>query len=222
MNWWEGNVTMGFGGNLFAGNTGGAEYSLTPRGRLRWVHPAGQLGVVERGDRATTARVYFGSLDLTVHAVTPRGKLKWQKCAGQLRDLLARRIGRDGTVYIGSFDGALLRARPAHRSGALALRDRRPRVRLAGARAAARVHRLHRRLGVRAWTAAAGCAGATTPATPIRSSPVLGPRAARRRADPLRGLLRRQPLRARRRDAAAGAGRTTRPRATRCCATATT
>ena len=41
MNWWEGNVTMGFGGNLFAGNTGGAEYSLTPRGKLRWVHPAG-------------------------------------------------------------------------------------------------------------------------------------------------------------------------------------
>ena len=41
MNWWEGNVTMGFGGNLFAGNTGGAEYSLTPRGPLRWVHPTG-------------------------------------------------------------------------------------------------------------------------------------------------------------------------------------
>ena len=52
MNWWEGNVTMGFGGNLFAGNTGGAEYSIdAARQARRWIYPAGQLGVVERRDR---------------------------------------------------------------------------------------------------------------------------------------------------------------------------
>ena len=105
MNWWEGNVTMGFGGNLFAGNTGGAEYSLTPRGKLRWVHPAGN-SVWSNAAIADDGTVYFGSLDLTVRAVTPRGKLKWQKGAGNFVTS-SPAIGRDGTVYIGSFDGAL-------------------------------------------------------------------------------------------------------------------
>ncbi len=105
VNWWEGNVTMGFGGNLFAGNTGGAEYSLTPRGKLRWVHPAGN-SVWSNAAIADDGTVYFGSLDLTVRAVTPRGKLKWQKGAGNFVTS-SPAIGRDGTVYIGSFDGAL-------------------------------------------------------------------------------------------------------------------
>ena len=34
VNWWEGNVTMGPGGVLYAGNTGGAEYALNPNGKV--------------------------------------------------------------------------------------------------------------------------------------------------------------------------------------------
>ena len=111
VNWWEGNVTMGFNGNLFAGNTGGAEYSLTPRGKLRWVHPAGN-SVWSNAAIGDDGTVYFGSLDLTVRAVTARGKPKWQKGAGNFVTS-SPALGRDGTVYIGSFDGSLLALRPA-------------------------------------------------------------------------------------------------------------
>jgi outer membrane protein assembly factor BamB len=105
VNWWEGNVTMGFGGNLFAGNTGGAEYSLTPRGKLRWVHPAGN-SVWSNAAIGDDGTVYFGSLDLSVRAVSAHGKLKWQRGAGHFV-ASSPALGRDGTVYVGSFDGAL-------------------------------------------------------------------------------------------------------------------
>src|SRR4051812_27952785 len=36
VNWWEGNVTLGPDGNLYTGNTGGAMYSFTRAGKLRW------------------------------------------------------------------------------------------------------------------------------------------------------------------------------------------
>jgi outer membrane protein assembly factor BamB len=110
VNWWEGNVTMGFGGNLFAGNTGGAEYSLTPRGKLRWVHPAGN-SVWSNAAIADDGTVYFGSLDLTVRAVRPNGRPKWQKGAGHFVTS-SPALGRDGTVFIGSFDGSLLALAP--------------------------------------------------------------------------------------------------------------
>ena len=76
MNWWEGNVTMGPGGVLYAGNTGGAEYALNPNGRLRWVLPDRQLGLVERGDRATTAASTSARSTSTIYAVDPRGQLQ--------------------------------------------------------------------------------------------------------------------------------------------------
>jgi outer membrane protein assembly factor BamB len=105
VNWWEGNVTMGFGGTLFAGNTGGAEYSLTPGGRLRWLFPAGN-SVWSNAAIADDGTVFFGSLDLTVYAVGPRGRLKWSTGTGNFVTS-SPAIGRDGTVYIGSFDGGL-------------------------------------------------------------------------------------------------------------------
>jgi hypothetical protein len=39
VDWWEGDVAVGPGGNLFTGNTGGVAYSFTPAGRLRWTLP---------------------------------------------------------------------------------------------------------------------------------------------------------------------------------------
>ncbi len=115
VNWFEGNVTMGFGGNLFAGNTGGAEYALTPGGRLRWVHPTGN-SVWSNAAIADDGSVYFGSLDLSLYAVSARGRLKWKTFLGNFVTS-SPAIGRDGTVYEGSFDGGLYALDP--RTGAV-------------------------------------------------------------------------------------------------------
>jgi outer membrane protein assembly factor BamB len=105
VNWWEGNVTMGPGGVLYAGNTGGAEYAINPNGRLRWLYPTGN-SVWSNAAIAPDGTVYFGSIDLNIYAVDSRGRLRWQRpTAGFVTSSPA--IGPDGTVYIGSFDGAL-------------------------------------------------------------------------------------------------------------------
>jgi outer membrane protein assembly factor BamB len=105
VNWWEGNVTMGPGGVLYAGNTGGAEYALNPNGRLRWLYPTGN-SVWSNAAIGDDGSVYFGSLDLNIYALDARGRLKWTRgTTGFVTSSPA--IGPDGTVYIGSFDGAL-------------------------------------------------------------------------------------------------------------------
>ena len=42
VSWWEGNVAIGPGGTIYAGNTGGAAYAINPDGTLRWAAPRGQ------------------------------------------------------------------------------------------------------------------------------------------------------------------------------------
>jgi outer membrane protein assembly factor BamB len=105
VNWWEGNVTMGPGGVLYAGNTGGAEYAIGSRGRRRWVFGTGN-SVWSNAAIADDGAVFFGSLDLNVYALDSRGRLRWKRpTAGFVTSSPA--IGPKGTVYIGSFDGAL-------------------------------------------------------------------------------------------------------------------
>ena len=105
VDWWEGNVTMGPGGILYAGNTGGAEYALNPNGRLRWVHPTGN-SVWSNAGIGPDGSVYFDSLDLNIYAVDKRGKLKWKR--GTLGfNTSSPAIGPRGTVYVGSFDNQL-------------------------------------------------------------------------------------------------------------------
>ena len=105
VDWWEGNVTMGPRGVLYAGNTGGAEYALNPNGRLRWLHPTGN-SVWSNAAIGRDGSVYFGSLDLNVYALDSRGRLKWKRpTLGFVTSSPA--IGPKGTVYIGSFDGQL-------------------------------------------------------------------------------------------------------------------
>jgi outer membrane protein assembly factor BamB len=105
VNWWEGNVTMGPGGVLYAGNTGGAEYALNPNGRLRWLHPTGN-SVWSNAAIARDGTVFFGSLDLSIYAVDSRGRELWQRPTGGFVTS-SPAIGPGGTVYIGSFDGAI-------------------------------------------------------------------------------------------------------------------
>jgi outer membrane protein assembly factor BamB len=105
VNWWEGNVTMGPGGVLYAGNTGGAEYALNPNGKLRWLFPAGN-SVWSNAAIGKDGSVYFGSLDLNIYGLDASGKLKWKR--GTLGFVTSSpAIGPGGTVYVGSFDGAL-------------------------------------------------------------------------------------------------------------------
>jgi outer membrane protein assembly factor BamB len=105
VNWWEGNVTMGPGGVLYAGNTGGAEYALNPNGRQRWLFPTGN-SVWSNAAIGPDGSVYFGSLDLNIYALNSRGRLKWKR--GTLGFVTSSpAVGPGGTVYVGSFDGAL-------------------------------------------------------------------------------------------------------------------
>ena len=105
MNWWEGNVTMGPGGVLYAGNTGGAEYAIYPNGRRRWLFPTGN-SVWSNAAIGDDGSVYFGSLDLSIYALDSRGRLRWKRpTAGFVTSSPA--IGPGGTVYVGGFDGAL-------------------------------------------------------------------------------------------------------------------
>ena len=105
VNWWEGNVTMGFGGALFAGNTGGAEYAIGPTGKQRWVFPTGN-SVWSNAAIGDDGAVYFGSLDLQVYAVDARGRLRWRRGTGNFVTS-SPAIAPDGTVYVASFDGSL-------------------------------------------------------------------------------------------------------------------
>ena len=195
VNWWEGNVTMGPGGVLYAGNTGGAEYALNPNGRLRWLHPTGN-SVWSNAAIGRDGSVYFGSLDLNIYAVNARGRLKWKR--GTLGFVTSSpAIGPNGTVYIGSFDGALHALDPKTGARPLVLRDRRPRLRLARARREQRLRRLRRRVGLRLRSAR----GAALALRHRRHGALLAgarSRAARRRAHPLRRLRQRPALRARR------------------------
>lgn len=105
VNWWEGNVTMGPGGTLYAGNTGGPEYAINPNGRQRWLFPTGN-SVWSNAAIARDGTVFFGSLDLNLYAVDRNGKLKWKRATAGF-NTSSPAIGPGGTVYVGSFDGAL-------------------------------------------------------------------------------------------------------------------
>ena len=213
VNWWEGNVTMGPGGVLYAGNTGGAEYALNPNGRRRWVFPTGNSVWSNAAIGATAPSTSARSTSTSTRVDAQRASCKWKRAtAGFVTSSPA--IGPGGTVYIGSFDGALHALDPSTGRDRWTLRDRRPRLRLARARGGQRLHRLRRRLGLRPRPARATCAGATTPGDTVRSSPVLGPGAARRRRASSTSARPTAELYALDAAPAAGAGPSTPPRAT--------
>jgi outer membrane protein assembly factor BamB len=171
VNWWEGNVTMGFGGTLFAGNTGGAEYAISPRGRQRWVFATGNA-VWSNAAIGDDGSVYFTSLDLYAYALDPGGKLRWRALMAHFATS-SPAIDADGTVYVASFNGSLYALDPktgetrwtfatdehVYASPALGPRG----IYIASADGS--VYALDRRGGLR-WRYDTG--------DPIRSSPVLG------------------------------------------------
>jgi len=100
--WWEGNVAVGPGGNLYAGNTGGTAYAITPGGRRVWTFTGGN-SIWTTPAFAADGSSYWGSLDFHIYHLNPRGRPLWQTFTpGYVVSSPA--IGSDGTVYVGSFD----------------------------------------------------------------------------------------------------------------------
>ena len=153
VNWWEGNAVTGFGGVIYAGNTGGGAYAINPDGTQRWVFQAGN-SVWTAPAMTRDGRTFWASLDFNVYSLDRQG----------------RKLGRFSTPgFNTSSPGAqsrrvdalrrlvrqqALRARRAHRARALVVQHERPRLRLARSeRGRARrreggLRRLDRRLGV--------------------------------------------------------------------------
>ncbi|HSD23915.1 MAG TPA: PQQ-binding-like beta-propeller repeat protein [Solirubrobacterales bacterium] len=108
VSWWEGNVAIGPGGTIYAGNTGGAAYAINPDGTLRWAAPRGQSvwTTPAFGQGAEAGNSFWGSVDLYAFSLDQNGRQRWQTFTpGYLTSSPA--LGSDGTVYVGSFDHKL-------------------------------------------------------------------------------------------------------------------
>jgi outer membrane protein assembly factor BamB len=111
VNWWEGNVAIGPGGNLFAGNTGGTAYAVSPAGRRLWSFTAGN-SLWTTPAFAPDGSSYWGSLDLNVYRLDAHGRPLWHAFTpGYV--ISSPAIGSNGTVYVGSFDSKLYALDPA-------------------------------------------------------------------------------------------------------------
>ncbi len=111
VDWWEGNVAVGPGGALYAGNTGGTAYAIRPDGRLLWRFTAGNsLWTTPAFEPDGSS--FWGSLDLHVYRLGPTGLAQWKTFTpGYV--ISSPAIGADGTVYVASFDSRLYALDPA-------------------------------------------------------------------------------------------------------------
>ncbi len=111
VNWWEGNVVTGPDGVLYAGNTGGGMYAISPEGEELWNSPTGNA-VWSAAAIDDAGRIFFGSVDTFLYGIDSAGASLWNKFTIGFNAASAA-IGGDGTVYIGSFDGNLYALDPA-------------------------------------------------------------------------------------------------------------
>jgi outer membrane protein assembly factor BamB len=111
VNWWEGNVVIGPGGTLYAGNTGGGMYAISPEGQELWNFPTGN-SVWSAAAIDDAGRIFFGSVDAFLYGIDGAGSPLWNKLTIGFNASSAA-IGSDGTVYIGSFDHSLYALDPA-------------------------------------------------------------------------------------------------------------
>jgi outer membrane protein assembly factor BamB len=104
--WWEGNVSLGPEGDLYAGNNDFFFYSITREGEFRWAFRTGFL-IWSVPAFAADGSMFFAGFDMHLYALDRRtGKLKWKR---NLKNPLVASpaLGPDGTIYQGSFDGRL-------------------------------------------------------------------------------------------------------------------
>ena len=103
--WWEGNVTLGPDGDLYAGSDDFFFYRISPAGKLRWAFRAGFF--LWSAAAFADGVVYVPSFDMKLYALdTLTGRLRWKT---DLKNALVSSpaVGPDGTIYQGSMDGSL-------------------------------------------------------------------------------------------------------------------
>ncbi len=111
VDWWEGSLALGPGGNIYAGNTGGTAYTLSPSGRVVWKFTSGG-SMWTSPSFAPDGSTFWGSLDLNVYKLSATGHPLWQTFTPGFV-VSSPAIGSDGTVYVGSFDSKLYALDPA-------------------------------------------------------------------------------------------------------------
>lgn len=110
VDWWEDNIAYGPDRNIYTGNTGGAIYSFTPRGKLRWTYSVGN-SVWTMPAFGSNGSTYWGSVDRSIYALNAQGRQVWSRpTLGFV--ISSPAIGSDGTIYIGSFDSSLYALNP--------------------------------------------------------------------------------------------------------------
>lgn len=106
VNWWEGNVAVGFDGTLYAGNTGGGAYAIRQDGRQRWAYTAGN-SVWTTPAFARDGTTFWGSLDLSIFALDARGQKVWSTTTIGFITSSPALSKDESTLYVGSFDSKL-------------------------------------------------------------------------------------------------------------------
>jgi len=100
--WFEGNIAIGFNGEIYAGNTNFNYYKLSAAGALQWKYKTGSNNWSQAAI-ANDGTIIWASNDTYIRAVSPMGKELWTKRTLGIIAASAA-IGSDGTIYIGSFD----------------------------------------------------------------------------------------------------------------------
>lgn len=106
-NWFEGNVVIGPGGQLWAGNDNYRMYGLRPDGSEIFAFHPGPIPFGTVWSAATTrldGSGVFGSLDFFLYSITKDGACQWRAPMGALVTASPAQSDDGGTFYAGSWD----------------------------------------------------------------------------------------------------------------------
>ena len=109
-NWFEGNVIVGEGGQLWAGNDNYRMYGVSPGGQELFAFYPGPIpfGAVWSAPAVLGGgSAVFGALDFCLYSVTARGECLWQTPLGAPVSSSPALSDDMSTVYAGSWDGRL-------------------------------------------------------------------------------------------------------------------
>lgn len=98
----EGNVSVGYDGTLYASNTNSNYYAVNRQGEMQWAYETAG-GSWSAGAFGFDGTIFWGSSDGYVHALNPNGTEKWAKRTWGVISA-SPAVGSDGRVYVGSFD----------------------------------------------------------------------------------------------------------------------
>jgi len=102
--WWEGHITMGPDGNLYAGNDDRRLYAISQDGEILWTYQVFDQ-IWSCPSFGNDGILFFGSNDLMLRSLTPDGERRWTALTlGPVASSPALNDSRD-RVFVGSFDG---------------------------------------------------------------------------------------------------------------------